>query len=168
MDPREAKMEEMERMLVDYQEKLESVTTNYEDKVHILEKRLVDTEMEQPPERRRDSGGNAGLVHLTLMNSCSIKFISRHKNQLKRFLLRVSFISDMLDSMDSLVDRNESPSEPFPGYVPQTAPAKTALPPNGKIFIKFLYSKDNFSSFITDFVYNLFHIFRKQTTWISN
>ena len=80
MDPREAKMEEMERMLVDYQEKLESVTTNYEDKVHILEKRLVDTEMEQPPDRRRDSGGNAGLVHLTLMNSCSIKFyISRHK-----------------------------------------------------------------------------------------
>ena len=39
----------------------------------------------------------------------------------------------MLDSMDSLVDRNESPSEPFPGYVPQTAPAKTALPPNGKM-----------------------------------
>ena len=38
MDPREAKMEEMERMLVDYQEKLESVTTNYEDKVQILEK----------------------------------------------------------------------------------------------------------------------------------
>ena len=65
MDPREAKMEEMERMLVDYQEKLESVTTNYEDKVHILEKRLVDTEMEQSPERRRDSGGNAGLFFLT-------------------------------------------------------------------------------------------------------
>ena len=65
MDPREAKMEEMERMLVDYQEKLESVTTNYEDKVQILEKRLVDTEMEQSPERRRDSGGNAGLFFLT-------------------------------------------------------------------------------------------------------
>ena len=65
MDPREAKMEEMERMLVDYQEKLESVTTNYEDKVQILEKRLVDTEMEQSPERRRDSGGNAGLFLLT-------------------------------------------------------------------------------------------------------
>ena len=64
MDPREAKMEEMERMLVDYQEKLESVTTNYEDKVQILEKRLVDTEMEQSPERRRDSGGNAGLCFL--------------------------------------------------------------------------------------------------------
>ena len=65
MDPREAKMEEMERMLVDYQEKLESVTTNYEDKVQILEKRLVDTEMEQSPERRRDSGGNAGSFFLT-------------------------------------------------------------------------------------------------------
>ena len=65
MDAREAKMEEMERMLVDYQEKLESVTTNYEDKVQILEKRLVDTEMEQSPERRRDSGGNAGLFFLT-------------------------------------------------------------------------------------------------------
>ena len=67
----------------------------------------------------------------------------------------------MLDSMDSLVDRNESPSEPFPGYVPQTAPAKTALPPNGKIFIKFFYSKDlmfYFSSFITDF-FTIYFIF---------
>ena len=68
MDPREAKMEEMERMLVDYQEKLESVTTNYEDKVSILERRLVDNEMEQSPEKggesRRDSGGNAGLCFL--------------------------------------------------------------------------------------------------------
>ena len=43
------------------------------------------------------------------------------------------FVSDMLDSMDSLVDRNESPSEPFPGYVPQSAPTKTAQPINGKI-----------------------------------
>ena len=72
LDPREAKMEEMERMLVDYQEKLESVTTNYEDKVQILEKRLVDTEMEQSPERgghsRRDSGGNAGMYsHLNVI-----------------------------------------------------------------------------------------------------
>ena len=35
--------------------------------------------------------------------------------------------------MDSLVDRNESPSEPFPGYTPQSAPMKTAAPTNGKI-----------------------------------
>ena len=54
-------------MLTDYQEKLESVTTNYDEKVRILEKRLVDNEMEQSPERhmdshsRRDSGGNAGI-----------------------------------------------------------------------------------------------------------
>ena len=56
-------MDEMERMLTDYQEKLESVTTNYEEKVHILEKRLVDNEMEHSPERdhsRRDSGGHHG------------------------------------------------------------------------------------------------------------
>lgn len=102
LDPREQKMDEMERMLTDYQEKLESVTTNYEEKVQILEKRLVDNEMEQSPERhndshsRRDSGGNA----------------------------------DMMDSLDSIVDRNESPSEPFPGYAPQTAPMKTAAPIN--------------------------------------
>lgn len=46
---------------------------------------------------------------------------------------KIYFVSDMLDSMDSLVDRNESPSEPFPGYVPQSAPTKTAQPINGKI-----------------------------------
>lgn len=62
-DPREEKMNEMERMLTDYQEKLDSVTSNYEEKVQILEKRLVDTEMESSPERhsRRDSGGNQGI-----------------------------------------------------------------------------------------------------------
>ena len=67
LDPREAKMDEMERMLTDYQEKLESVTTNYEEKVHILEKRLVDNEMEHSPERdhsRRDSGGHQGKKHI--------------------------------------------------------------------------------------------------------
>ena len=64
-DPREEKINEMERMLTDYQEKLDSVTSNYEEKVHILEKRLVDSEMEASPERhasqrRRESGGDAG------------------------------------------------------------------------------------------------------------
>ena len=70
--------------------------------------------------------------------------MSRHKNRLEWYVYYQAFILDMLDSMDSLVDRNESPSEPFPGYVPQTAPAKTALPPNGKIFIIFPHCKDAF------------------------
>ena len=62
-------MNEMERMLTDYQEKLESVTSNYEEKVQILEKRLVDNEMESSPERhamhdRRGSGGHGGMTFL--------------------------------------------------------------------------------------------------------
>ena len=72
LDPREAKMDEMERMLTDYQEKLESVTSNYEEKVHILEKRLVDNEMEHSPERdhsRRDSGGHQGKIYINVYKS---------------------------------------------------------------------------------------------------
>ena len=62
-------MNEMERMLTDYQEKLDSVTSNYEEKVQILEKRLVDNEMDSSPERhgmhdRRESGGHAGTIFL--------------------------------------------------------------------------------------------------------
>ena len=73
----------MERMLTDYQEKLESVTTNYDEKVRILEKRLVDNEMEQSPEKymdshsRRDSGGNAGICIKYL---AQIKFIIFYMN----------------------------------------------------------------------------------------
>ena len=45
-DPREEKLNEMERMLTTYQEKLETVTSNYEEKVSLLENRLVEKEIE--------------------------------------------------------------------------------------------------------------------------
>ncbi len=44
---------------------------------------------------------------------------------------------DMMDSLDSIVDRNESPSEPFPGYAPQSVPMKTAAPTNGNYLLIF-------------------------------
>ena len=45
----------------------------------------------------------------------------------------------MMDSLDSIVDRNESPSEPFPGYTPQSVQMKTAVPSNGNLVVKFTY-----------------------------
>ncbi len=43
----------------------------------------------------------------------------------------------MLDSLDFIVDRNESPSEPFPGYAPQGVPMKTAVQANGNLIVMF-------------------------------
>ena len=51
------KMNEMERMLSQYQEKLDNVTSSYEEKVNILENRLVDREMEQQPQPPDGQGG---------------------------------------------------------------------------------------------------------------
>ena len=45
IDPRDEKIEEMERMVASYQDKLDTVTTNYEEKVNILEGRIVDKDM---------------------------------------------------------------------------------------------------------------------------
>merc|ERR1719510_1134815 len=45
LDPREEKMNEMERIIQSYQEKLDSVTSNYQEKVNILERKLVDKDM---------------------------------------------------------------------------------------------------------------------------
>ena len=50
-------MNEMERMLSQYQEKLDNVTSSYEEKVNILENRLVDREMEQQPQPPDGQGG---------------------------------------------------------------------------------------------------------------
>ena len=61
-DPREEKLNEMERMLNQYQEKLETVTNNYEEKVTILENRLVDREMDEHP--RPEEGGHGGNFSL--------------------------------------------------------------------------------------------------------
>lgn len=44
-DPRDERIDEMERMVASYQEKLDNVTTNYQEKVNILENKLVDKEM---------------------------------------------------------------------------------------------------------------------------
>lgn len=43
-DPRDEKMNEMERIITNYQEKLDAVETNYQEKVNILERKLVDKE----------------------------------------------------------------------------------------------------------------------------
>ena len=51
-------MNEMERMLSQYQEKLDNVTSSYEEKVNILENRLVDREMEQQPQPPEGQGGD--------------------------------------------------------------------------------------------------------------
>ena len=113
-DPREERINEMERMLSDYQEKLDSVTTNYEEKVHILEKRLVDTEMEISPERHQ---GGAGMLQIIKHSRIAIK-TSKIIHLI--YLYTLSFSTDMLDSLDSVVDRDESPtpsSFPLgPGY----------------------------------------------------
>ena len=45
LDPRDEKIEEMERMVASYQDKLDTVTNNYEEKVNILEGRLVDKDI---------------------------------------------------------------------------------------------------------------------------
>ena len=54
----------MERMLSQYQEKLETVTTNYEEKVSILENRLVDREMDAnpPPEGQGGTSSSQKLL----------------------------------------------------------------------------------------------------------
>merc|ERR1711997_217184 len=44
-DPREEKLNELERVIANYQEKLDAVTTNYQEKVSILERKLVDKDM---------------------------------------------------------------------------------------------------------------------------
>ena len=42
-DPRDERLEDMERMVVSYQEKLDNVTSNYQEKVAILENRWVQS-----------------------------------------------------------------------------------------------------------------------------
>ena len=65
-DPREEKLNEMERMLSQYQEKLETVTNNYEEKVTILENRLVDRELEDNTRPEEGHGGIKRNFHLVL------------------------------------------------------------------------------------------------------
>ena len=55
-------MNEMERMLSQYQEKLDNVTSSYEEKVNILENRLVDREMEQQPQPPEGQGGEMTFI----------------------------------------------------------------------------------------------------------
>ncbi|TRY80886.1 hypothetical protein TCAL_04708 [Tigriopus californicus] len=43
------KIDEMERMVVSYQEKLDTMATDYQEKVNILENKLADKEIEKPP-----------------------------------------------------------------------------------------------------------------------
>ena len=46
IDPRDEKLDEMERMVASYQEKLDNVTNSYQEKVNILETRLVEKDID--------------------------------------------------------------------------------------------------------------------------
>ena len=59
-------MNEMERMLSQYQEKLDNVTSSYEEKVNILENRLVDREMEQQPQAPDGQGGETFIIRYSV------------------------------------------------------------------------------------------------------
>ena len=67
-------MNEMERMLSQYQEKLDNVTSSYEEKVNILENRLVDREMEQQPQPPDGQGGETFIIKNLLCNQLEFPF----------------------------------------------------------------------------------------------
>lgn len=51
-------------MVASYQDKLDSVTTNYEEKVNILEERLVDKDLSSPAKNGHNKLHNQhGLYH---------------------------------------------------------------------------------------------------------
>ena len=57
-------------------------------------------------------------------------------------VIRTHSIADMLDSLDSVVDRNESPSPssfPLGPNYPQAVPMKTAAPSTGNIMIRKIF-----------------------------
>ena len=47
VDPRDVKMSELERVISQYQDKLTEVTSSYQQKIGILETRIIDKEMEK-------------------------------------------------------------------------------------------------------------------------
>ena len=46
VDPRDVKMNELEKVINQYQDKLNDVTNSYQQKIGILENKIVDKEME--------------------------------------------------------------------------------------------------------------------------
>ena len=51
VDPRDVKMNELEKVINQYQDKLNDVTNSYQQKIGILENKIVDKEMEGGYER---------------------------------------------------------------------------------------------------------------------
>ena len=47
VDPRDVKLSELERVINQYQEKLNDVTSNYQQKIGILENKIIDKELEK-------------------------------------------------------------------------------------------------------------------------
>ena len=76
-------MNEMERMLSQYQEKLDNVTTSYEEKVNILENRLVDREMEQQPQPPDGQGGDYNTQSIRISIFLHRKYVSLTMTLLK-------------------------------------------------------------------------------------
>ena len=51
VDPRDVKLNELEKVINQYQDKLNDVTNSYQQKIGILENKIVDKEMEGGYER---------------------------------------------------------------------------------------------------------------------
>jgi len=47
VDPRDVKMNELEKVIAQYQDKLNDVTSNYQQKIGILEEKIIDKEMDK-------------------------------------------------------------------------------------------------------------------------
>lgn len=47
VDPRDVKLNELEKVINQYQDKLNDVTNSYQQKIGILETRIIDKEMNQ-------------------------------------------------------------------------------------------------------------------------
>lgn len=60
---RDDKIDEMERMVVSYQEKLDTMASDYQEKVNILENKLADKEIEKPPFPLNGHHHNNGRKH---------------------------------------------------------------------------------------------------------
>ena len=65
VDPRDVKLNELEKVINQYQDKLNDVTNSYQQKIGILENKIVEKEMES---------GYSKLVGNMMQRSLSFKF----------------------------------------------------------------------------------------------
>ena len=69
-NPRDVKLNELEKVINQYQEKLNDVTQSYQQKIGILENKIIDKELE--------TGYSVYVVSLSLLSFLSIRIISIH------------------------------------------------------------------------------------------